>query len=230
MNNPLKSITKKEWALWIGSVGVILLSNILTGKVDFLMLVAALVGVTSLVLAAKGNFWAQILMIVFSILYAIISWQFRYWGEMITYLGMTLPMAVWSLITWRKNPSESGNEVAIRTLTRKQMVVLLLTGGVVTALFYHILVSLSTPNILLSTISITTSFLAAALTMLRSSYYALGYAANDVVLIVLWVLASIENPAYLPVVLNFVIFLLNDLYGFRCWKKREVCLEMAIDN
>lgn len=139
-------------------------------------------------------------------------------------------MAVWSLITWRRNPSESGNEVAIQMLTRKQMVVLLLTVGLVTALFYHILVSLSTPNILLSTISITTSFLAAALTMLRSSYYALGYAANDVVLIVLWVLASIENPAYLPVVLNFAIFLLNDLYGFRCWKKREVCLERAIDN
>ena len=230
MNNPLKTITKKEWTLWIGSVLVILFSNFVTGKVDFLMLVAALVGVTSLVLAAKGNLWAQILMIVFSILYAIISWQFRYWGEMITYLGMTLPMAVWSLITWRRNPSESGNEVAIRTLTRKQMVVLLLTGGLVTALFYHILVSLSTPNILLSTISITTSFLAAALTMLRSSYYALGYAANDMVLIILWVLASMENPVYLPVVLNFVIFLLNDLYGFRCWKKREVCLEMEIDN
>ncbi len=229
MNNPLKSITKKEWALWIGSVGVILLSNILTGKVDFLMLVAALVGVTSLVLAAKGNLWAQILMIVFSILYAIISWQFRYWGEMITYLGMTLPMAVWSLITWMKNPSESGNEVAIQMLTRKQFVVLLLTGGLVTALFYYILVSLNTPNILLSTISITTSFLAAALTMLRSSYYALGYAANDMVLIILWVLASMENPVYLPVVLNFVIFLLNDLYGFKCWKKREACLEMAID-
>ena len=230
MNNLLKTITKKEWTLWIGSVGVILLSNILTRKVDFLMLVAALVGVTSLVLAAKGNFWAQILMIVFSILYAIISWQFRYWGEMITYLGMTLPMAVWSLITWMKNPSESGNEVAIQMLTRKQFVVLLLTGGLVTALFYYILVSLNTPNILLSTISITTSFLAAALTMLRSSYYALGYAANDMVLIILWVLASMENPVYLPVVLNFVIFLLNDLYGFRCWKKREVCLEMEIDN
>ena len=230
MNNPLKTITKKEWTLWIGSVLVILFSNFVTGKVDFLMLVAALVGVTSLVLAAKGNFWAQILMIVFSILYAIISWQFRYWGEMITYLGMTLPMAVWSLITWMKNPSESGNEVAIQMLTRKQFVVLLLTGGLVTALFYYILVSLNTPNILLSTISITTSFLAAALTMLRSSYYALGYAANDMVLIILWVLASMENPVYLPVVLNFVIFLLNDLYGFRCWKKREVCLEMEIDN
>lgn len=43
-----------------------------------------------------------------------------------------------------------------------------------------------------------------------------------VVLIVLWVMASMENPAYNPVAVNFAIFLLNDLYGFISWKKREV--------
>ena len=57
--------------------------------------------------------------------------------------------------------------------------------------------------------------------MLRSSYYALGYASNDVVLIVLWVLASIKNPVYIPVAVNFTVFLFNDLYGFVSWKKRE---------
>ena len=57
--------------------------------------------------------------------------------------------------------------------------------------------------------------------MLRSSYYALWYAANDIVLIVLWVLASIENPVYIPVVVDFAIFLFNDMYGFVSWKKRE---------
>ena len=89
-------------------------------------------------------------------------------------------------------------------------------------MFYYILKLLDTPNLFFSTVSIITSFLAAALTMLRSSYYAMGYAANDVVLIVLWVMASMENPAYIPVVVNFAIFLLNDLYGFVSWKKREV--------
>ena len=132
MSNPFKTVTKKELTLWIGSVLVILLSNIVTREIDGLMLVAAIVGVTSLILAAKGNLWAQILMVIFSILYAVISWQFRYWGEMITYLGMTLPMAIWSFITWMKNPSESGNEVAIQTLTRKHLAVLILTGGLVT--------------------------------------------------------------------------------------------------
>lgn len=222
MNNPLKSLSKKEWCIWFGSLMVVTVSNLIPGDLDVLTLAAALIGVTSLIFAAKGNVWAQILMIAFSILYGIISWRFRYWGEMITYLGMTLPMAIWSTITWAKNPSkENGNEVAIQKLTRKMIVLLALFCAVVTLGFYALLQALHTPNLVFSTISITTSFLAASLTMLRSSYYALGYAANDVVLIVLWVLASMENPGYVPVVVNFCIFLFSDLYGFISWKKRE---------
>lgn len=221
MSNPIKSLTKKEWILWIGSLTIVILSNLLSTDVDILTLVSACVGITSLIFAAKGNVWAQILMVVFSILYGLISWQFRYWGEMITYIGMTMPMAVWSTITWIKNPSESGQEVAIQKLTRKHVAGIAAAGVLVTAVFYMILKALDTPNIIFSTISITTSFLAASLTMLRSSYYALGYASNDIILIVMWVLASIENPTYIPVVVNFVIFFFNDMYGFVSWKRRE---------
>lgn len=223
MNNPIKTLTKREWCLWIGSLGIVLISNALTAEFDVLTLVAALIGVTSLIFAAKGNVWAQILMVIFSILYGIISFRFRYWGEMITYLGMTMPMSVWSTITWLKNPSkENGNEVEIQKLGLKHVIGLLLSGIVVTAVFYYILYRLNTPNIIFSTISIITSFLATSLTMLRSSYYAVGYAANDIVLIVLWMLASMENPVYIPVVVNFAIFFLNDMYGFISWKKREL--------
>lgn len=221
MSNPIKNLTKKEWILWMGSLAIVILSNLLSTDIDVLTLVSACVGITSLIFAAKGNVWAQILMVVFSILYGLISWQFRYWGEMITYIGMTMPMAVWSTITWIKNPSESGQEVAIRKLTRKHVAGIAAAGVIVTAVFYMILKTLDTPNILFSTISITTSFLAASLTMLRSSYYALGYASNDIILIVMWVLASIENPAYIPVVVNFIIFFFNDMYGFVSWKRRE---------
>lgn len=221
MSNPIKNLTKKEWILWMGSLAIVILSNLLSTDIDVPTLVSACVGITSLIFAAKGNVWAQILMVVFSILYGLISWQFRYWGEMITYIGMTMPMAVWSTITWIKNPSESGQEVAIQKLTRKHVAGIAAAGVIVTAVFYMILKALDTPNILFSTISITTSFLAASLTMLRSSYYALGYASNDIILIVMWVLASIENPAYIPVVVNFIIFFFNDMYGFVSWKRRE---------
>lgn len=223
MNNPIKTLTKREWSIWLGSIIIVLISNLATKDFDLLTLVAALTGVTSLIFAAKGNVWGQVLMILFSILYGIISFRFRYWGEMLTYLGMTLPMAVWSTITWIKNPSENnGNEVQIQSLSKKHIVALCISGIIVTAIYYYILKSFNTPNIIFSTISIITSFIAASLTMLRSSYYAVWYAVNDVVLIILWVLASLKDPAYIPVVVNFSIFFMNDMYGFMSWKQREL--------
>ncbi len=222
MKNPLKELTPKEWCLWGVSLFIVTVSNIIGGEVDLLTLVATWVGITSLIFAAKGNVFAQILMIVFSILYGIISFRFRYWGEMMTYLGMSMPMAIWSTITWMKNPSEGNDgEVAIRKLEMRHFIFLFALSVVVTGAFYFVLRALDTPNIVFSTISVTTSFLAASLTMLRSSYYALGYAANDLVLVVLWSLAAMQNPVYTPVVINFLIFFMNDMYGFVSWKKRE---------
>ena len=137
---------------------------------------------------------------------------------------MTMPMAIWSTITWLKNPAKKGKGVAIQELRLKHIVWLVLFGTITTIVFYYILAVLNTPNIVFSTISITTSFLAASLKMLRSSYYAFGYALNDIVLIILWMFASLKNPAYIPVTINFAIFFFNDMYGFICWKKRETAL------
>lgn len=222
MQNPWKELSVKEWWLWSISMLIVTVSNLVGGSFDVLTLAATWVGITSLIFAAKGNVWAQFLMVAFSILYGIISFRFRYWGEMITYLGMTLPMAVWSAVTWLRNPSAgSKSEVAIRKLEKKHFLFLLVLSIVVTGAFYFILRWLETPNIVFSTLSVTTSFLAASLTMLRSSYYALGYAANDLVLIVLWGLAAAKDPVYIPVIINFMIFFMNGMYGFISWKKRE---------
>lgn len=227
MNNLFGCLTKKDKMLWIASLTVVTASNTASGDPDPLTLIAALIGVTSLIFAAKGNPWSQIMIIVFSILYGIISWRFRYWGEVVTYMGMTLPMAVWSAYTWFRNPSKgSGNVVAVRSrLTERHMELLTLFTVTVTTLFYFILRILDTPNLLFSTLSVSTSFAAASLTMLRSPYYAVWYGLNDLVLIVLWVLASAEDISYIPVAVNFVIFFINDIYGFVNWRRRERALK-----
>ena len=59
------------------------------------------------------------------------------------------------------------------------------------------------------------------LTFRRSPFYAVDYATNDVVLIVLWTLAAVENISYISVVVCFVAFLANDIYGFINWRKIE---------
>lgn len=141
-----------------------------------------------------------------------------------------MPMAAWSTITWSQNSKKSnGSEVEIQKLNAKYIAGLMIGCMIVTFLFYELLKYLNTPNLMFSTVSIVTSFLAATLTMLRSSYYALGYASNDIVLIILWVMASIKDPSYFPVVVNFMIFFLNDMYGFISWKKREAKIEEKIE-
>lgn len=222
LNNPFSTLKKREWILWIISLIIVGISNILAKNVLPSTLFGTLIGVTALIFLAKGNVWGQILTVVFSILYAITSYKFKYYGEMITYLGMTMPIAVMSIITWIKNPYEKGkDEVKIYYLTKRQKFVMIILTVVVTQAFYYILKALNTPNLLFSTISITTSFLASYLMLYRNSYYAIAYSLNDIVLIVLWIMASIKSITYLPMVMCFLMFFVNDIYGFISWKKRE---------
>lgn len=214
--------SKGELLLWCSSVILILVSFCVFDRKNFLTLAASLIGVTSLIFNAKGNPFGQFLMVIFSLLYGIISFTFSYYGEMLTYIGMTMPMAVFALISWLKNP-HNGNkaEVKVNTLSRKEIVFMWVLTIVVTEIFYFVLDAFNTANILPSTISVTTSFVAVYLTFRRSPFFALGYAANDVVLIILWILASITDARYISVVVCFAAFLINDIYGFLSWRKMK---------
>ena len=207
--------TKAELALWLGSVLLIVASFCIWDRVNFLTLAASLIGVTSLIFCAKGNPVGQVLIIVFAVLYGIISWIVAYYGEMITYVGMTAPMAVYALVAWLKNPY-GGNraEVKVNRLRAREYLLMALITAAVTVAFYFILRAFHTANLIPSTISVTTSFVAVYLTARRSPFYALAYAANDVVLIVLWSMAAAEDISNLSVVICFCVFFINDLYGF----------------
>ena len=214
--------SKSELTLWGSSAGLILASFFLFDRVNFMTLAVSLIGTTSLIFNAKGNPIGQALMIVFSLLYGAISYTFSYFGEMITYLGMTAPMALFALITWLRNPYKGNRaEVAVNRIGKWEYSAMYLATALGTLLFYFILEHFNTANILPSTLSVATSFIAVYLTFRRSPYFALAYAANDVVLIVLWILAAKENISYLSVIICFLMFLVNDLYGFVSWKRME---------
>lgn len=214
--------SKTEIGLWVGSVIVVAVSFFACGKSDYLSLAASLIGVTSLIFNSKGNPLGPFLMIFFSIIYGIISYAFKYYGEMFTYVGMTLPMEIFALVTWLRHPyKDNKSEVEIKQISRSECAVMWILTAVVTFIFYFILEAFDTANIVPSTISVSTSFLAVYLTFKRSPYYAAAYAANDVVLIVLWTLATIDDASYFSVVVCFVAFLVNDIYGFISWRKME---------
>lgn len=221
MKNPFKRLTKFELLLYIISVTIVTVAFLIPEKKDYLNLVASLIGVTALIFLAKGYVIGQVLIVAFSVLYGIISFCFKYYGELITYVFMTLPMAILAMISWIKNPYKDTGVVKISRVTKKALIILSLLSVVVTVIFYFILDYFNTLSIFWSTISITTSFVAVSLTFLRSPYYAIAYATNDIVLIILWTLATMESVSYFPMVICFAVFLFNDIYGFINWIKME---------
>ena len=222
MKKLLFYFSKLELALWSSSIALVLISFIAFDRANYLTLIASLVGVTSLIFNAKGNPFGQALMVVFSLLYGIISYTFAYYGEMITYLGMTMPMAVFALISWLRNPYNGNRaEVRVNVIGRVEQLFMWLAAIAVTVIFYFVLAYFHTSNILLSTLSVTTSFLAVYLTFRRSPYFALAYAANDIILIFLWILASVSDIRYISVIVCFVAFLFNDIYGFISWQRMK---------
>ena len=198
LKKKLNYFTKYEKLLWGISVLFITVSFLIFDRVNYLTFIASLVGATSLIFNAKGNPFGQLLMIIFSLLYGIISFEFSYFGEMITYLGMTAPMALFALISWLRNPFIKGKaEVRINRISKKEICFMLLLTIIVTFIFYFILKAFNTANIIPSTISVTTSFIAVYLTFRRNPFFALAYASNDIVLIILWILAAITNLSYI---------------------------------
>lgn len=219
LKNPFSELTRFEWILWISSVCVAVVSYIFSGAGGLFEMLSAVLGVTALIFVAKGLVIGQALTVVFGLMYAYTSIECKYYGEAITYLFMAAPIALMATIEWIKHPYKDTDVVEVSRADKKQISIMCLLACLVTIILYFALKFFGTANLLFSTISVTTSFIAAYLTYLRSPYYGLGYAANDIVLIVLWVLMSIEDLSYLPMIACFVMFLANDLYGFFNWKR-----------
>ena len=223
MKNKIRigGLNRFEIILWSASAVVIIASSLLSGHIDYFSVIGSLIGITSLIYLAKGYAVGQVLMIIFSLFYGTVSYFTQYYGEMITYLCMTMPMAVVALVQWLRNPYKDTKEVKVSKVSKKQAALMYFSAVCVTAAFYFVLKALGNASLIISTISITTSFIAAYLTALRSPYCTLCYGCNDVVLIALWTIASIKDPQNISMVACFATFLVNDLYGFYSWKKME---------
>lgn len=222
MKKLINYFTKGELILWSASVLFITVFFLIFDKSSYFNLIASLIGVSALIFCAKGHPIGQVLILIFGVMYGVISYSFCYYGEMVTYVGMTCPMALVALISWLRHPYKGNkSEVEVNRLTGKEYIIGAVLALVITVVFYFILKYFNTANLIPSTFSVSSSFFAVYLTAKRSPYYAVAYGVNDIVLIILWVLATVKNINYISVVVCFCVFLVNDIYGFSNWKRMQ---------
>ncbi len=190
---------------------------------NWLSLTSSLLGIFAVILVAKGIVWAPIVNLVYGIFYIIISITQGYYGEAIIYGFMMTPLYIFSIITWLKNRNKENSQVVeVNSIQGKEYIYLAIGTVIFSVAFYFILRALNTSQLLISTFSLTTSAIATYLMLRRSSYYAIGFMIDDIVSVVLWSMSIVTfGIEYLPSVLCFCVFLINDIYGFVHWKREE---------
>ena len=194
---------------------------------NVLSFIASLVGVVSVLMVAKGLVIAPFVSIVYNVLYSIIAITQKYYGEAIIYIALMMPISIFSIISWLRNKNSNNRAVVKQNNIHKKEYLYLSLVTIVSAIaFYFLLKALNTNELIVSTLSLITSAVASYLTLRRSKYYALDFIANDIILIIMWaIVVKKSGIGYLPTLLSFVIFLLNDIYGFIHWsleQKKEI--------
>ncbi len=203
--------------LLLGTLATFLLTFLFDGTI--LYLCYTLLYFWAAILLAKGKFSCYIVGIISTSFYAVVSYNNSYYGEVFIAMFCTLPLTLVGLINWLRH-QDNTNTVIIKQITKKELLLVLLSQAVMFPGYYFLLKYFNTANLLISTISLVVSIIATYLTARRSEYGFIGFITNDIVLITLWTIPVIEgNLDIIPVLLCPVLLLINDIYGVYNWKR-----------
>ena len=217
----LKDWNKLEKTLLFGSIILVSLIAIIF-KSDLLTTICSIEGIITALLLAKGKNLGQIFGVIITILYSIVSFRNKFYGEVIIYIVLMLPMYIIGIISWARHQNKKTNTVDVNKIDSKEWFLVFITSVIVFIGIYFLLKSFNTNELIVSTISVVASLFAVYLQIRRSRFSFSFYIINDLILIVLWGIPVIlGNLLILPMVFNPTINLINDSYGVYNWKKLE---------
>lgn len=218
---------RARWTLFekiflILSLTIILICFLISKDKNYLSVGCSLLGVVAVLSVAKGLFWAPFINLVYNTIYAILSFTQGLYGEFIIGIGLMNILCVLTIIDWFKHKKNDDDIVVVNKIKIKEYLILAIVLIIASVGFYFLLKAFNTDQLIVSTISLVGSLVASYLSLRRSSNYAFGYIFNDVVLIVMWSVNMFNNGiGFLPTVVCFIVFLVNDIYGVIHWKMEE---------
>ena len=217
----LKEWNKLEKTLLFGSIILVSIVAIIF-KSDLLTTICSIEGIITALLLAKGKSLGQVFGIGIAILYSIVSFNNKYYGEVIIYVFIMLPMFIMGTISWIRNQNKDTNSVNINKINNKEWYLISFISIIAFIGIYFLLKSFNTSELFVSSLSVVSSLFALYLQIRRSRYSFYFYIANDFILMTLWGIPIIfGNMLVLPMIFNPIINLINDSYGVYNWKRLE---------
>ena len=191
-------------------------------KCNFLTIICAFIGFFSAFNQGKGKVIGQIIGLAVCVLYSIVSYQNKYYGEVIIYIVIILPLYSIGIYTWMKNKNEQSSRVNQSEISKNEWLIIALTSILLYYLLYLLLKYFNTNSIYISTLSMVINLIATYLLVRRSRYSFLFYIVNAVILFTLWTIPVIDGDIMqIPLVFDALLLFANDIYALKNWIKNK---------
>lgn len=202
----------------IGTVTLISLyflgTGLIGGDLTLLLLdtIAAICGILSVVLCAKGKKSGFIFGLVNVIFYAIISYNNLYFGEVMLNTFFYIPMNIISYILWSKNDNKKTKEVKARSLSIPAIIISAIVILIITFGYHLLLVSLGGAMTYLDGLTTILSIFATILMAARYAEQWFYWIIVNIITVGLWIIAG--NPV---MIVMWSAYLINAIYGYIKW-------------
>lgn len=207
--------------LWLFSAnGIILGVSIYLGD-TVLGILASLTGVTCTILCGMGRVSNYFFGAINIVLYAIVAWKAKYYGEVMLNLLYYFPTNIIGWVVWSRHLDEGKNEVDKNRMTRRQEL-LLAVISVVGVLGYSWLLKVLGGNLpLVDSISTVLSVIAQILLIKRFMEQWVIWIIVDTVSVIMWIAAFFTGGESVAVLMMWSVYLANGVIMFVKWLKES---------
>lgn len=212
----------EKWLLIVATMVILGLS--IYWRDTPLGMVSSLTGVICVILTAKGTRSCYVFGLINIILYVIISYSQKFYGEVMLNALYYLPMQFIGFYMWSKNLTENGFVKAKRLNIKQQLFVYILSA-ISIFIYGYILKQLGGKLPYIDSMSTVLSVTAMYLSIKRYAEQWVMWIVVDIVSIIMWAIALTQGSTDMATMLMWTIYLVNAVYGLIKWEKESKLCE-----
>jgi len=204
--------------IWMGVAVTLILILSIIAKTEILKIIASVCGVIYMLGVAKEKRTSQVFGFINTAIYAYLMFSDKVYGSAIYNAFYCLPMLVYTYFTWGKSKEKSKLKVTSYSITDRCHLIM---GAIILVTVYYVIATRFGVNYaLVDALTITCGVFGMYAISKKKIEQWYAFIIVNIANISMWIIESIKNPSNATMVLMFVIYMINNIYGFFVWKKQ----------
>ena len=211
----MKKYLHEIWMI-VAVLLVILFS--LISKTELIKIIASVCGVIYVLTLAKEKRISQIFGFINTVIYAWLMLEDKVYGSAV-YNGLyCLPMLIYTYINWGKDNKEN-KKVQVKSYSIKTRCYLIIAAIAIITLYYMIAIKIGVNYALVDAITITCGAFGMYAISKKGIEQWYAFIIVNIANISMWLTETVKDTSNITMVLMFIIYMINNIYGLTQWKK-----------